>query len=251
MEIGEHVQHLRGDGDLLAEAALRAGDDARLPTCPEWSMRELLMHVGEVQRWAAATVAAPPGTRADEGELAAAVAGAPSDFAALVTWFRAGHAALVDTLLAADPAADSWHFLPAPSGTAFWARRQAHEAAMHRVDAERATGPVTGFDTAFAVDGLDELLLGFMARSRGRLVSEEPCALGVRALDTGDAWTVRIESDGRVVTRDAQTADCIVSGPAADLYLLLWNRGPVDGIVLEGDDAVMDLWRSRATITWS
>ena len=228
-----------------------AGKEAPLPTCPEWTVGDLVLHLGEVQRWAAATVASPPGVRADDGELAAAIAGAPRDLDGLVDWFRDGHAALIDTLLAADPAADSWHFLPAPSGTAFWARRQAHEAAMHRVDAERATGPASGFDAAFAVDGLDELLLGFMARSRGRLVSETPRSLGVRAVDTGDAWTVRIERDARVVTRDAQEADCVVSGPAADLYVLLWNRGPVDGVDLEGDRSVMELWRSKATISWS
>src|SRR5690606_39584907 len=40
-----------------------------------------------------------------------------------------------------------------------WARRQAHEAAIHRIDVELAAGAEpTTFDTAFATDGADEAL---------------------------------------------------------------------------------------------
>lgn len=250
MDVIEHIEHLRCDGDLLADAAASAGGEAQVPTCPEWTVRDLVLHIGEVHRWATATVSAPAGERADMAQVASAVALAPSDFVDLVTWFRDGHGALIETLAAADPAADCWHFLPAPSGTAFWARRQAHETAMHRLDAERAVGPASTFDASFAVDGLDELLLGFMARPGGRLRADEPCTLCMRAADTGDAWTVRITSDGRVVTREASDADCTVTGPASDLYPLLWNRRSVDGLDIEGDRAVLDLWRERTSISW-
>jgi uncharacterized protein (TIGR03083 family) len=250
MEIDEHIRHLRDDGDLLADAAAAAGGDARVPTCPEWMVRDLVLHVGEVHRWAAATVNAPEGTRVGEEELASAMVQAPTDFNDLVSWFRDGHRALVETLTAADPHADSWHFLPAPSGTAFWARRQAHETAIHRIDAERAVGHPHGFDAAFAVDGLDELLLGFTARRGGRLRSDEPCTLVVQATDTGDAWTVRIGPDGRLVTRATGNGDCVVKGPAEDLYVILWNRRPVDGVAIEGDRSLLDLWRTTSTVRW-
>ncbi|MDQ6698174.1 MAG: maleylpyruvate isomerase family mycothiol-dependent enzyme [Actinomycetota bacterium] len=250
MEIAEHIRHLRDDGELLAEAAAAAGGDARVPTCPEWTVRDLVLHVGEVHRWAAATVVATIGTRADDKELARAVADAPIDFDDLVAWFCDGHGALVDILTAADPAADSWHFLPAPSGTAFWARRQAHETAIHGIDAEGAVGHLHGFDATFAVDGLDELLLGFMARRGGRLRAAEPCTLVLQATDTGDAWTVRIGPDGRVVTRATGNGNCVVKGLASDLYVALWNRSPVEALDIQGDRALMDLWRSTATISW-
>lgn len=249
MQIDELVQHLRDDGELLADAAAQAGD-VQVPTCPEWTVRDLVLHVGQVHRWAAATVAGPIGARADQEELARAVAEAPSAFDDLVAWFRDGHGALVEALRAADPDADSWHFLPAPSGTAFWARRQAHETAIHRVGAEHVAGQLSGFDAAFAVDGLDELLLGFMDRPGGRLRADQPCSLVLQATDTHDGWTVRIEPDGRVVTREAGDGDCIVKGPAAVLYVVLWNRLPFDALDIKGDRAVIDLWRSGATITW-
>ena len=58
--------------------------------------------------------------------------------------------AVEDTLRTADPAVRCWTFLPAPSPLAFWARRQAHETAIHRADAQLAAGPVTPFAADFA-----------------------------------------------------------------------------------------------------
>lgn len=212
-------------------------------------MQELVRHVGEVHRWARANVASPGPEPVAEAEIGSTMAGTPTDFPALVEWFRDGHAALVEALSTADPDGDCWHFLPAPSGTAFWARRQSHETAIHRVDAERASGEPTGFDASFAVDGLDELLLGFMARPGGRLSADPPRTLGVRASDTGDAWTVRIEQDRRVISREPGPSDCMVTGPASDLYLLMWNRCSIEGFDVAGDNAVAALWRSRATVS--
>ncbi|MGC0381054.1 uncharacterized protein (TIGR03083 family) [Streptomyces sp. SAI-129] len=85
----------------------------------------------------------------------------------LLTWFREGHGRLVDTLAGAAPDVRCWHFLPAPSPLAFWARRQAHETAVHRIDAESARGgEPTGVGVDFAVDGVDELLCAFHAREK-------------------------------------------------------------------------------------
>src|SRR4051794_22405295 len=155
---------------------------APIPTCPEWTMRDLVLHQGEVHRWAGAIVAGkhmkPP-----EGDV---VGPAPSD-PALVDWFREGHASLVDALETADPALECWSFLPAPSPLAFWARRQCHETGIHRADAETASGTITPFAPDVAVDGIDELLSAFITRRGGRLTSEMPRTLLVQTDDTRDA----------------------------------------------------------------
>src|SRR5258706_12045265 len=116
----------------MADAAERNGLDAAVPTCPDWTVRDLVRHTGGVHRWAAAHVA---GARVEPIATMEEVVGDwPAD-EELVTWFRDGHTALVETLLAADPTLDCYTFLPAPSPVAFWARRQAHETAIHRADA--------------------------------------------------------------------------------------------------------------------
>ena len=48
------------------------------------------------------------------------------------------NANLIEALDSASPDLEAWTFLPAPSPLAMLARRQAHETAIHRYDAESA-----------------------------------------------------------------------------------------------------------------
>src|SRR5262249_47838143 len=139
-DVPGYVGALRREGELLADVAQRAGLAAAVPSCPGWAVRDLLRHTGYVHRWATGFVAEgltrPVG--ASEEEI---LGQGPAD-AELPGWFREGHAALVRALGVAAPGLNCWAFLPAPSPLAFWARRQAHETAIHRVDAEQAAaGP--------------------------------------------------------------------------------------------------------------
>ncbi|RZB19895.1 maleylpyruvate isomerase family mycothiol-dependent enzyme [Streptomyces sp. F001] len=246
MQTADFVRTLDREGRALALAATAAGTEAKVPTCPDWQVKDLLRHTGMVHRWATAFVAEAR-TSYHPGE------GLPDlDGADLVTWFREGHRRLVDTLTAARPDVACWHFLPAPSPLAFWARRQAHETTVHRVDAEAARGG-TGEEIAvdFAVDGIDELLRGFHARSKSRLRTDMPRVLRVRVTDADDAvWTVRLSPEPPVTERsDAGAADCELAGPAARLYLALWNRLPFPGAT--GDASLADLWREKSAVVWS
>src|SRR5205823_7707613 len=119
----------------------------------------------------------------------------------LVEWFLAGHQALVDALEAAPADLQCWSFFAAPSPLAFWARRQAHETGIHRVDAERSVvgGEVTPFPADFASDGVDEVLTCFITRGRGKLVADPPQVVAVRPTDpdVGPAWPITIGPPGR------------------------------------------------------
>jgi len=212
MDIAEHIEHLRRDGARLVEAAGRAGLDAPVPTCPGWTVRDL---VGK-----------------------------------LLDWYRDAHSELVDALTKTDPGVACWSFLAAPSPLAFWARRQAHETAIHRVDAESAGSSVTPVAPGFAVDGIDELLNGFLSRPTSRLVADPPTSLAVRATDADAAWTVHIGPDGRRIVPREEPAELHIAGPASDLYLLLWNRRDTDGLGIDGDPAALDVWRAKATVAW-
>ncbi|WDV49788.1 maleylpyruvate isomerase family mycothiol-dependent enzyme [Streptomyces coeruleorubidus] len=245
METPEFLQALETEGRLLAAAAEEAGTSAKVPTCPQWQVRDLLRHTGAVHRWAASYVAERHTERRPLGE-------APDlDGAELVAWYRDSHRHLVGTLADASPDVECWFFLPAPSPLAFWTRRQAHETAVHRVDAESARGggitPVTPVTPDFATDGIDELLRGFHARSRSRVRTDEPRVLRVRTDDTDAAWTVRLSSEPPVTTRGVSgDAECELSGPAEKLYLGLWNRAPLPSVT--GDQALAELWRETSGI---
>jgi uncharacterized protein (TIGR03083 family) len=254
VDVGGYVDALEREGAAFACAAERAGPDAQVPTCPEWTVRELVRHVGYVHRWAATYVREARTVVLDDDEEDAAVGAMPDD-ADLFGWFRDGHAALVGTLRSAPDDLRCWHFLTAPSPLAFWARRQAHETAIHRADAQSAAAepvPFAGVPAEFAVDGVDELLLCFYARKGGRLRADEPRRLLVQAIDVPDAaWTVEIGPSGAATSRGAGPADCALRGPAGDLYLALWNRRPTEGLEVAGDEDVLALWRERATVRWT
>ncbi|MFE6409445.1 maleylpyruvate isomerase family mycothiol-dependent enzyme [Streptomyces sp. NPDC057837] len=242
METAEFLRALETEGRLLAEAAGKAGTDAEVPTCPGWHVRDLLRHTGAVHRWAASYVTERHTGRRPLTE--------PSDLdgAELVAWYRDSHRRLVGALAAAPPGLRCWAFLPAPSPLAFWTRRQAHETAVHRFDAESARGgEPTAVTPEFATDGIDELLRGFHARERSRVRTPGPRVLRVRADDTGAVWTVRLSPEPPVTERGASgEAECELSGPAGQLYLALWNRAPLPSV--RGDRALAELWRETSAI---
>ncbi|POX49274.1 maleylpyruvate isomerase family mycothiol-dependent enzyme [Streptomyces sp. Ru72] len=245
METAEFVRALEREGRLLSEAAEEAGTKAKVPTCPGWQVRDLLRHTGMVHRWAAAFVAEGHTSYHPDGGLP------DLDGTELTAWFREGHRYLVDTLSTAAPDVRCWHFLPAPSPLAFWARRQAHETTVHRIDAESARGGTpTAIAPEFAVDGIDELLRGFHARPKSRVRSQEPRVLRMRATDVdGAVWTVRLSGEPPVTERGGSgDADCEVAGRATHLYLSLWNRLPFPEVT--GDASLATLWRERSAVTW-
>lgn len=250
MEVADHLAALGVAGELLAGHARTVSPTTPVPTCEGWSVADLLRHLGGVHRWAAdylRTGRAGPTTADEQAALFEPV----PDGEALA-FFEAGHAALLEAFGAVDESLSCWVFLPAPSPLAFWARRQAHETAIHGADVARAAGATCAFPAAFAADGIDELLVGFLARRRGRLVAEPPVAFGIAATDTGDTWTVEVRPDRRVVTAGLGPVDCLISGPASELYLTLWNRrGPGAPVELGGDAALFELWRSRARVRFA
>ena len=257
MEVAEHVDALHRQGDLLAEAAGRAGLDAAVPPCSPWLVKDLLRHTGYIHRWAARHLTECPETVLDgppEEEILRS--GAPDED--LLAWFRAGHAALVRTLSTADPGLRCATFMDAPSPLAFWARRQAHETAIHRADAESALGGRPGYPPDFATDGIDELIMGFGQRRKYRPSAEHQGSLDVRTTDTGHAWHVAAE-DGRIQARrepagsgSGSPAQASVAGPASGLYLFLWNRSDAGqaGVTIAGDPGFLTLWQSSVRVRW-
>lgn len=258
MKIAEHIRSLASEGRLLADAAQEAGTGAPVPACPGWEVRDLLRHTAMVHTWAAAFVT--------EGHTSYVPdTGEPDlDGPALLDRFRTGHRLLVDALERAPQDLECWAFFEAPSPLAFWARRQAHETAIHRVDAESARGgPLSPVAPGHAEDGVDELLRGFHARPKSRVRTDAPRTLRVRATDTGTVWTVRLSTEPPAAVREDRPpaagrevappvlppVDCELSATAQELYLTLWNRRPLTALTVTGDPDLARLWRENSAVT--
>ncbi|MDJ1133895.1 maleylpyruvate isomerase family mycothiol-dependent enzyme [Streptomyces iconiensis] len=240
METSEYIEALRREGNLFADAVERTDPAAPVPSCPDWQVRDLAAHLGSMQRWARANMA-------ERRQKIERPEGAPemSD-KELVPWLREGLGLLLETLTTAPADLDCCTFLPAPSPLDFWARRQAQEVSMHRVDAEQAGGiPLSPVDPAFAADGIDELLTGFYPRGNRPLYTEAPRTLRVHATDVpGATWTIDLQDPTRTArtAQPAGEADCDLAGPAAELNLVLWNRLPLNTVNITGDTTLAPLW---------
>lgn len=246
MDTAAWIDALEREGAALLAAAEDAGLDAEVPTCPQWQVRDLLLHTSNVHRWACGYVR-------DERTSPVPIGDEKAEDEYLPGWYRSGHAELVRSLRAADEGVRCWTFLRgSPSARAFWARRQAHETAVHRVDAELAAGrELTPVSEAFAADGVEELLAGFHARERSRVRSPQPLTLCLRTTDGAQRqWTLLLgDEPPRLLREHPGAPDCTISGPAGTLYLALWNRLRFgDGLVIEGDAAPAELWRENSAI---
>lgn len=255
MEIAEHITAVGYEAKLLAEAARQSGLDADVPTCPGWDVRELLRHLSMIHLWAAGHVAelhegSWGGELDDLAEFWPDLAVFWPDDEDLIDWYLKTNANLIDKLESSPPDLDAWTFLPAPSPLAMWSRRQAHETAVHRFDAENAAGIATSFDSVFASDGIDEILAAFGPR-KGEFPISEVKTMAVHATDANDQWHVTMAPDGITTFRGVGPADVSIAGDAADIYLAVWNRGDNSDLTITGDREVLAAWHNGHRVRWS
>lgn len=232
----------------VAELATRLEPDTEIPSCPGWTVGDLVGHLGGVHGWARGILAggSPKDPRPEpEGELA--------------DWYADQARQLLDALRAADSDAEAWTF-SSERTAGFWFRRQAHETEMHRMDLLLAAGQAPVYDETLAPDAVSEVLDVMLPRMQ----PDEPVAVTapIRFVsgDTGDEWVVRPASDPGVVdythttTNDAGQTDAAdpvavtVTAPAGDLATGLWGRTPYRLWSIDGDRDVLDTLM-RSTIT--
>jgi uncharacterized protein (TIGR03083 family) len=240
VEQGERVGVL---GQELAAGLTSASDglEVTVPWVPAWTARELIGHLGTVHRWAtgilrAGTTDPPPMEIPDAPPVNE-----------LLDWYGEGLSALVTTLRTTPPDAPAWHMSPAAEKVAAsWARRQAHELVVHRMDLEAAAGvPHATLDPALAEDGVDELLTIVVPRwAHTEPLHEARASCAITATDTGRAWSVRMDNGVvTVVPNRSGTEDAHLQAPVTQLLLRLWGR-PAD-VAVSGDPAAEALLRGR------
>lgn len=253
--VEEYARAVEAAAGHLAARAGDAGLSAAVPTCPRWRVADLLAHLGVVHRWATSHLRGGPEYQVSRTRVQSEVP--PSE---LVGWFEAGAGDLVAALQAAPAELSAMVFLhDAPAPRLFWARRQAHETTVHSVDALAAalgrapTAEESGIGTALALDGLDELLCGFVTRGRSKLRRQDGATLAVLPSDADRAWVLRL---GEQVSTDRVGADdercrgagVRFRGTATQLYLGLWNRGTE--VSADDPDLLAD-WHGRQRVRWS
>ena len=248
--------------EAVQREILRMADAARglepatiVPSCPDWTVAQLVEHTGTVHRWAGEMLRTGARERLDTGTLDL---GLPADPKAYPDWLAAGAAPLVAAFAESDPDAPMWAW-GADEHARFWPRRMLHETTIHRVDVELARGVRRpGIDAPIAADAIDELFdnLPCAAYFRPRVVElrGDGETIALRGTDGSDQWLIRLEPDGFRVERsdDHAVDDATVAVSAATdaLALLLYGRRSLDddGIAATGDVRVLTRWLQASAL---
>ncbi|WP_433712368.1 maleylpyruvate isomerase family mycothiol-dependent enzyme [Nocardia sp. CA-084685] len=231
--------------DQLADLYRSADPKTPIPTCPDWTLSNLIAHVGGGNRWAAAMIA----NRATEFLEFQQVPDyrRPRDLDEVDGWLRAGARAVIDNIDTVGSDVLVWTPFGSPRPAEWWVRRRLHEATAHRADALLALNHEVAIASELGADGLSEFLEIVELGPRFETPLDEGASLRLHATDTDDTWTV-LRSGDTITTTDNQTpASLTVHGTAVDLYLLLLRRLPADSPTLatSGDLEVLATWLER------
>jgi|1186.fasta_scaffold53924_2 uncharacterized protein (TIGR03083 family) len=235
----DYLRHVRVDAERMAELAGR-GLDEEVPSCPGWTVRDVLEHTGAVFSHKVACMRLPDGPQSVDDW-----SHGPVDGEDLVEWFRHRTEELVDQLETRGPEAPCYTWYEPDRTVGFWFRRMAQEVAVHRTDVESAVGGASAIDDDLAVDGIDEVLERFLAYQAADVGPDGP-GRGTVAVRTGEhVWRSTLRADSIELSRAPGPADAVVSGEPSELLLWLWGRRPDSAVTTEGDEALLTGFRER------
>jgi uncharacterized protein (TIGR03083 family) len=253
----DYLDHLARESARFGEVLLAAPGGDRVPTCPDWDAVDLLWHLAQVQWFWASVVRL---RLLEDADVEALEAQRPGDGAGIHAFFERASRDLLAALTAASPDDPAWTW-STDHTVGFIRRRQAHEALIHRLDAELTVGLRTPMDPRLCADGVDEALRVMYGGqpSWGTFAPAEAQTVRVVATDTGDSWLVTLgrftgvdpdsgavdEPDLRVATTDwGGDAAATLTGTAVDLDCWLWHRPTVGRLERAGDAAVLETLES-------
>lgn len=245
-----YLDHLARESARFTAVLADAAPDAPVPSCPDWTADDLLWHLGEVQWFWGSIVASrlldPDGVEREER---------PPDRTGLMEFFERASRRLQTVLSDTAPETEVWTW-SADHSVGFIRRRQAHEALIHRIDAELTAGERSTVDSHLAADGVDEALRVMYGGMPpwGAFAADDAKSIRMQALDTGDSWLIRLgrftgtDPEGTSYDEQEPHPDDVdsgeevaatITGSAADLDCWLWNRPPLQDVSRTGDAHVL------------
>lgn len=247
----DFLDAIRSESRRFVAALRDAEPTAPVPSCPGWTADDLLWHLGEVQYFWATVVA-------DRLQDVAGLEGPerPEGHGALVDFCTAQSGRLHDALAQAAP--DESVYMWADDKTVgYIRRRQAHEAMIHRLDAELTVGEVTPLPADLASDGVHEALdVMFGGCPPWGTFTPDALHVHVVASDTGlvvpvvlgrftgtdpDSGTAYDEDDVSVRAADPSAVPAAtITGRADDLDAWLWHRRDSSGLSVAGDPSAYE-----------
>lgn len=240
MEPADYLTALRRDSQRMADV-IEGALDRTVPSCPEWTVADLVWHLGEVHTfWRQIACGAIPGPQAYVRP------DRPAN-TQLVAWFRVGVSEIASALHQLDPATPAWTWA-AQRNVAFIQRRMAQETAVHCWDALAAVDLDEPIEVQLAVDGIDEFL-DVLLPGRPTHLEGPAQIIHLHATDADGEWVVQAGDGACHVERTHGKGDAAVRATASDLLLLLWRRRSPDQLEVHGDRAAVARFLARPDLS--
>jgi uncharacterized protein (TIGR03083 family) len=245
----------------LLRAVVTSGADlsATVPTCPDWSLEQLVRHTGGALRWAELLVRTrSPEEIPEERVPSGAGPQAWGDAGALDAWLAETGELVGATLREAGPDAQVWGWAGIPTA-GFWARRMTHEITVHRADAALTAGLPYQVAPEVAADAIDEWLqiVEFVQRTVPHDAAAELRGAGrsihLHATDAppelNAEWIVELTDGVLVQRRGHEQATVALRGPLTAVLLAFYRRLPLDspGLEVLGERGLLEFWLERAS----
>ncbi len=253
---------IEDESERFLSAVLAADPATRVPTCPEWTAGDLLWHLTEVHAFWAGILGSGATTDEQSEAVEAAKPERPDSTEAVVRIFREQTAELLAQLRRRKDTEAAWFWLDTAQNVGSTRRMQAHEATMHRLDAEMAAGrpptPVSSPELAMAglAHGV-EVMWAWWGTLPGFTFTPTGGAVALVGEDLGESYLVQpgrwrgVGQSGKsydepgAVAAPGATPSATISGTAEQVYRWLWGRGDLPPTV-SGDQASLDaLTRAR------
>jgi uncharacterized protein (TIGR03083 family) len=208
--------------NLISEFASRIADlvtsesaSTIVPSCPEWNLLDLALHLGEVHEFWAANIRASDIEGPWRGERLP-----PAHSIDSMTWCREKTAALLAALSEYADESPCWTWWEEPRTAGAVARHQVQEAAIHCWDAENAVGIATPIPVNVAVDGIGE----YLHVHRHAFDCVKLPGLKFSVTDSNQSWVINPDKE----------IESITSASASDLVLFLNGRKSLDEVNVQG-----------------
>jgi uncharacterized protein (TIGR03083 family) len=225
-----------------------AEPETPIPTCPDWTMRQLIRHVGRAHRWAARIIS----TRADVTLDPHTVPdGRPPDEAdGARAWLLACPQVLFEAVTDVGGSDATVATFDGPRPARWWVRRLLHESTVHRADAVLAVDEQYELAPEIAADGTDEWL--------GRL-AERPWpgdppvgdgkAVNLIPTDVDLSWSILGRDNSLQLYRNSTDSleGVQLAGKATELFLALFRRRNIEDTECRvvGDPNVWETFLAR------
>ncbi|GAA2208952.1 maleylpyruvate isomerase family mycothiol-dependent enzyme [Nonomuraea monospora] len=249
MDTSAYVKAVVEQTSILADWVHGRDATTPVPTCPKWTLADLVDHVGGTQRMVAMLVGEQ---MSEPSEAYAGYVPGPADSGQWRAWLSDGAAMAAQAFASVADDTPVWDPSGGAAGVPFWSRRLFGEACVHRADAAVALGMPYELAPEPAVAALEDWLAtltsrgywenvpGFADAMRG-----DGQSLHFHATDAPGEWVARREQDRVALERTHASADVAVRGPAVDLLLVISRRRSLDAapaLEPQGDRALLDHW---------